>query len=111
MSSLPPVQEWLSILWAVSVQVTILAVFIWIIGLFAAGTALFRYALWSLVLLRLCLPMDFSLPVLPIGIEHHVRRPVELLTTNLFEPSSIADLSSSSKTNYPGSSPATRQYL
>ena len=52
-----------SSLWSVSWQVTILAGIIWIVDrLSRRASSLFRYWLWCIVLLRLCVPVNVSLP-------------------------------------------------
>ena len=51
-------------LWAVSWQVSILIGLIWIIDrLSFRASSLFRYMLWCIVLLRLCIPVSMTIPV------------------------------------------------
>ena len=50
----------------VSVQASILIAFIWIVSLLVKkASAEFRYLLWCIVLVRLCIPFEFNLPFLP----------------------------------------------
>ena len=50
-------------LWAVSWQVTILIAVIWLVDrLSFRASSLFRYWLWMIVLLRLCIPISIELP-------------------------------------------------
>ncbi|MBN1291769.1 MAG: hypothetical protein JXB48_08005, partial [Candidatus Latescibacteria bacterium] len=50
-------------LWAVSWQVTILIAVIWLVDrLSFRASSLFRYWLWMIVLLRLCVPVSIELP-------------------------------------------------
>ena len=50
----------------VSFQVSILIAFIWIVSLLVKkASAEFRYLLWCIVLVRLCIPFEFNLPLLP----------------------------------------------
>ncbi len=50
-------------LWSVSWQVTILAAIIWLIDrLSFRATPMFRYWLWMIVLVRLCIPVSIELP-------------------------------------------------
>ena len=58
-------------LWAVSWQVSVLIGLVWLVSLLSRkAPPNFRYWLWCIVLLRLCLPMNLTLP---IGLEQHFR--------------------------------------
>lgn len=51
------------LIWSVSWQVTILAALIWLIDrLSFRATPMFRYWLWMIVLVRLCIPVSIELP-------------------------------------------------
>ena len=51
-------------LWAVSWQVSILIGLIWIVDKLAfRASSIFRYLLWCIVLVRLCIPVNLTLPV------------------------------------------------
>ncbi|MFC1693716.1 hypothetical protein ACFL1R_09450, partial [Candidatus Latescibacterota bacterium] len=51
-------------LWVVSWQITILVGIVWIIDRLSRRTSsLFRYWLWCIVLIRLCIPVNLTLPV------------------------------------------------
>ena len=50
-------------LWSVSWQVSILVAVIWLVDrLSFRASSLFRYWLWMIVVLRLCIPGNLSLP-------------------------------------------------
>lgn len=52
------------LLWAISWQTTVLVALIAVVAFFARrASASFRYALWCIVLIRLCLPVSLSLPM------------------------------------------------
>ncbi|MFC1490288.1 M56 family metallopeptidase [Candidatus Latescibacterota bacterium] len=56
-------EQWVSHLWAVSWQVSILFAIIWIIEkLSFRASSLFRYWLWVIVLIRLCIPVNLAVP-------------------------------------------------
>ena len=53
-------------LMSVSLQVSILIAIIWLVSLLAKrASSEFRYLLWCIVLVRLCIPVGFNLPFLP----------------------------------------------
>ncbi|MFA6240549.1 MAG: M56 family metallopeptidase [Candidatus Hydrogenedentales bacterium] len=55
--------QWPHILWSMSWQVAVLAAFVWVVSLLCRrATPNFRYWLWMVVLIRLCLPVDFGNP-------------------------------------------------
>lgn len=59
-------------LWAVSWQVSVLIALVYLVSLLSRkASPTFRYWLWCIVLLRLCMPMNL---MLPIGAEHHLRQ-------------------------------------
>ncbi|MBN1293030.1 MAG: hypothetical protein JXB48_14410 [Candidatus Latescibacteria bacterium] len=50
------------VLWAISWQVSLLVGVIWLISVFSQkASSLFKYWLWSIVLIRLCIPLSLSL--------------------------------------------------
>ncbi|MFC1552246.1 M56 family metallopeptidase [Candidatus Latescibacterota bacterium] len=56
-------EQWISHLWAVSWQVSILFAIIWIVEkLSFRASSLFRYWLWMIVLVRLCIPLNLAIP-------------------------------------------------
>ncbi len=70
-------------LWAVSWQVGILVGLIWVVSRFSRkASPKFRYLLWCIVLVRLCLPMNLTLP---IGIGQYFRNPAERFASNIVE--------------------------
>ncbi len=70
-------------LWSVSWQVSVLAGLIWLVSLLSRkAPPNFRYWLWCIVLLRLCLPMNLTLP---IGLEQHFRHFAERLALAFME--------------------------
>jgi beta-lactamase regulating signal transducer with metallopeptidase domain len=69
--------QWAQTLWAVSWQVSVLVVLVWVISLASRkASPNFRYWLWCIVLVRLCLPVNLTLP---IGAEHHVRQGIRIV--------------------------------
>lgn len=63
--------QWGQILWTVSWQISVLVGLVWLVSLLSRkASPNFRYWLWCIVLLRLCLPMNLTLP---IGLEQHFR--------------------------------------
>ncbi len=66
---------WPHVLWSMSWQVAVLAVLVWVASLLCRrATPSFRYWLWMVVLIRLCLPVNFSFP---FGIGDDVRLAAE----------------------------------
>ena len=56
--------QWGKILWTISWQITILFVLIGLISLISRkASPNFRYWLWCIILLRLCLPIELKLPI------------------------------------------------
>jgi len=67
--------QWLRTLWALSWQITVLVGLVWVASLLCRrASANFRYLLWCIVLVRLCLPMNLALP---LGIGDDVRQAAE----------------------------------
>lgn len=63
--------HWIETLWAVSWQVALIAAFIGIVSLLARkASSRFRYCLWCIILVRLCLPVNLTLP---FGAGEYVR--------------------------------------
>ena len=59
-------EQLLGNLWQVSIQVSILIAIIWLVSLLAKrASSEFRYLLWCILLVRLCIPVGFNLPFLP----------------------------------------------
>lgn len=66
---------WFRSFWALSWQITVLAAMVWLVSLaFRRASPSFRYGLWCIVLIRLCVPVSIALPV---GVSGDVRRAVE----------------------------------
>ncbi|MBX7256029.1 MAG: M56 family metallopeptidase [Candidatus Hydrogenedentes bacterium] len=77
--------EWPQYLWSMSWQVAVLAAFVWVVSLLCRrASPSFRYWLWMVVLLRLCLPVHIGVS---LGIGDEVRLAAEhTATTVLYEP-------------------------
>ena len=85
--------QWGKILWAVSWQVSILFFFILLISIISRkSSSNFRYWLWCIILLRLCIPAELHLP---IGIGNDLRRVVLSLPSVFTELSPEENLSGS----------------
>ncbi|MFC1542052.1 M56 family metallopeptidase [Candidatus Latescibacterota bacterium] len=51
-------------LWILSWQISMLTVIVWVISLFTRKTTPnFKYLLWCIIILRLCLPLNISVPI------------------------------------------------
>ncbi|MBA7699721.1 hypothetical protein ES703_108420 [subsurface metagenome] len=74
-------EQWIPHLWAVSWQVSILFVIIWIVDrLSFRSSSLFRYWLWLIVLFRLCIPVNLTLPG---GLGHVIMENIGIGLPNL----------------------------
>ena len=79
-------------LWAVSWQVTILVGIIWIVDRFSRkASSEFRYVLWCIILIRLCLPFGLTLPV---GIELNLNRFFETNEQVIIKERIVSEISS-----------------
>lgn len=77
--------HWGRTLWAVSWQVSIVIGFVWLLSLLSRkASPVFRYWLWCIVLLRLCLPIDLKAP---LGVGHYFRSAAEVPLTGLVRTS------------------------
>jgi len=76
MNALLSAAEWWSgMLWALSWQIVVLVGVVWLASLlFLRASPNFRYWLWCIVLVRLCIPATLALPA---GVSGDVRRVVE----------------------------------
>jgi len=78
-------------LWAVSWQVSILIALIWILSLAGRkSSSNFRYWLWFIVLIRLCIPFGLTLPV---GIELNPSRLFETHVPSIIEEQNVLEKS------------------
>jgi beta-lactamase regulating signal transducer with metallopeptidase domain len=74
-------ERWGATLWSVSWQITCLVLLIWAISLLCRkASPQFRYGLWCIVLVRLCLPFEIALPT---GLDRQYRQQVESLTQGI----------------------------
>jgi len=75
-------------LWAVSWQVSILIALIWVSSLFGRkSSSNFRYWLWCIVIVRLCIPAGLTLPVsFDLNLKSAVVSHISTMTTEPSEP-------------------------
>ena len=67
-------------LWTVSWQVSILVGIIWIVNcLSRKASSLFRYWLWFIVLVRLCMPVILTLTV---SVQHYLRLGMDIFLSD-----------------------------
>ncbi|MCC6699438.1 MAG: tetratricopeptide repeat protein [Candidatus Hydrogenedentes bacterium] len=75
---------WGHTLWQLSWQIVVLSAFIWLVSLLCRRLpANFQYWLWCIVLLRLCVPIQYSIPT---GITDDVRQTAELCLLSVLDP-------------------------
>ncbi len=82
-------QQWVPAIWALSLQVALLVAIIWVVSLCCRrASPQFRYGLWLIVLVRLCLPFGF---VTPLGVGQHVETLAGKLSPATMEPVTPAE--------------------
>ncbi|MFC1562878.1 M56 family metallopeptidase [candidate division KSB1 bacterium] len=100
-------------LWAISWQITILFVLILVISLFCRKASTnFRYWLWFIILLRLCIPVEIKLP---IGIGENIKQLVLSTSFQLKEKpyvkSKSQSISSTSKFKTPSLETSEEEFI
>ncbi|MBM4152322.1 MAG: M56 family metallopeptidase, partial [Kiritimatiellaceae bacterium] len=72
------------VIWSLSWQLAVLVFLVWLVSLFCKNQSPgFRYLLWCVVLVRLCFPVDLSLPI-PIAVGGHVEKAAEVSIAAVF---------------------------
>lgn len=89
--------SWGYTLWVISWQITIIFGFISLISIFCRkASSVFRYWLWCILLFRLCIPFELTIPM---GFQNTIEKCVTSLPLFFVDESSVFNLSNQSISN------------
>lgn len=89
--------SWGYTLWVISWQITIIFGFISLISIFCRkASSVFRYWLWCILLFRLCIPVELTIPM---GFQNTIEKCVTSLPLFFVDESSVFNLSNQSISN------------